>query len=149
MSRSDSACRVFVSDTPDAEWSELTDGGRPAVRLRARDLQHAQRAARRIHDTESVAVVLDITVLIADDHRAAYQRLDELEPADGSVHYAGTVDGLAGLVADIYTAGVADGVNLISAAPDGDVRTVAEQTVQRLRLRSRLLSGVPDSRASA
>jgi hypothetical protein len=144
-----SSLRVFVSDTADAEWSELTEGVQPTVRLRARDLQHAQRASRRIHDTAAVAVVLDVRVVIAEDHRTAYRRLAELDGSTGSVQYAGTVDGLAGLVDDIVAAGVADGVNLIPAGTQSDLRSVAEQTVERLRLRSRRRPGVPGSRASA
>jgi hypothetical protein len=49
--------------------------------------------------------------------------------------YAGTVDGLAGLVADLYVAGVADGVTLIPVTPDADVREYAQDALSRIRNR--------------
>jgi alkanesulfonate monooxygenase SsuD/methylene tetrahydromethanopterin reductase-like flavin-dependent oxidoreductase (luciferase family) len=151
-----SSPRVFISESVGADWTELTDSGQPAVRVNARDLQHAQRARDRIRDLENkaaggrsaISVVLDVRVLIADDYRSAWHRIAELESGPRSVQYAGTLDGLAGLVDDIYAAGVADGVTLIPAVPHGDVRGVAEQTVARLKLLSRRQSGVPDSERS-
>jgi hypothetical protein len=84
------------------------------VRVVAPDLQQARRARARIRaGADDVAVILDITVAVAADFRSARKAL---EPVDG-VHYVGTVDGLAGLIADIETAGVADGVTLIGVSP--------------------------------
>ena len=48
------------------------------------------------------------------------------------MHYAGTVDGLAGLIADIETAGVADGVTLIPASSRQDLRTLGRDVLNRL-----------------
>ena len=48
------------------------------------------------------------------------------------MQYAGTVDGLAGLVADLYVAGVADGVTLIPVTPDEDVREYADDALSRV-----------------
>jgi hypothetical protein len=48
------------------------------------------------------------------------------------MRYAGTIDGLAGLIADIYVADVADGVTLISASPRQDLRALGEDILQRL-----------------
>ncbi|WP_304107581.1 hypothetical protein [Mycolicibacterium bacteremicum] len=96
----------------DEAWSELTSGPEPVVRLAADDLQQARRARTRLRDDDGeVAVILDIKVAVAADVRSAYARLDG---ADG-VRYAGTVNGLAGLIADIESAGVADGVTLVNA----------------------------------
>lgn len=86
------------------------------VRLAADDLQQARRARTRLRDDDGeVAVILDIKVAVAADVRSAYARLDG---SDG-VRYAGTVNGLAGLIADIESAGVADGVTLVNATGAG------------------------------
>ena len=54
-----------------------------------------------------------------------------------TVRYAGTVDGLAGLIADIELAGVADGVTLIPVGPRQDLRGVGRDVLNRLALRVR------------
>jgi hypothetical protein len=76
-------------------------------------------------------VILDVTVSVADDFRSARR---ELDPIVG-VHYVGTVDGLAGLIADIETAGVADGVTLIAASPRQDLRAVGLDVLDWLGIR--------------
>jgi hypothetical protein len=120
---------VFVAD---ADWTELTAGEQPAVRFSAPDLQQAQRARRRL----AGAAVVDLTVVVDDDFRSAQRRLAVLEAdAAGSLAYAGTLDGLAGLIADIYLAGVADGVTLISAVPQQDARTLGEAALERVAAR--------------
>ena len=91
--------RLFVADAPSGDWSELTDGAQRTVRVAAPDLQQARRARARIRARgEDVAVILDVTVAVAGDFRSARRVLG---PADHTVHYAGTVDGLAGLISDI------------------------------------------------
>jgi hypothetical protein len=126
------AVRLFVADDPDGQWSELTDGAEPAVRVVADDLLHAKRARARIRaDSAEVAVILDVTVAVAADFRSARK---ELESVDG-VRYAGTVDGLAGLIADIETAGVADGVTLIAATPHQDLRALGLDVLDWLAIR--------------
>jgi hypothetical protein len=121
-----------VADVPDSDPSELTDGTERTVRVAAADLAQARRARDRIRaDTEDVAVILDVTVAVADDFRSARAAL---VAADG-VSYAGTVDGLAGLIADIETAGVADGVTLIGASPRQDVRALGLDVLDWLALR--------------
>ena len=96
------------------------------MRVSALDLQQAQRARARIRSDADVSVVLDVTVLIADDYRSAHRGMAAVQSDSlDSVRYAGTLDGLAGLVADIFVAGVADGVTLISATPQQDVRVLA------------------------
>jgi hypothetical protein len=72
-------------------------------------------------------------VAVAGDFRSARSVLDHSE----SVHYAGTVDGLAGLVSDIGRAGVADGVTLISASPRDDLRELGRDVLHRLASRDR------------
>lgn len=124
--------RLFVTETPDGGWDELTDGGVPPVRVAAKDLQHARRVRARVRAAGDVAVILDVTVAVAADFRLVR---DVLEPADG-VRYAGTVDGLAGLIADIESAGVADGVTLVPVSPHGDVHSLGRAVLDRLASRA-------------
>jgi urease gamma subunit len=122
--------RLFVADAPSGDWRELTDGDQPTLRVAATDLQQARRARARIRARgEDVAVILDITVAVAGDFRSARSVLG---PADHTVHYAGTVDGLAGLISDIARADVADGVTLIPAGPRQDVRSLGRDVLHRL-----------------
>jgi urease gamma subunit len=124
--------RLFVANAPNGDWSELTDGDQRTVRVTASDLQQARRArARILARGEDVAVILDITVAVAGDFRSARSVLDHSE----SVHYAGTIDGLAGLVSDIGRAGVADGVTLINASPRQDLRELGRDVLHRLASR--------------
>jgi urease gamma subunit len=122
--------RLFVADAPSGDWSELTRGDQRTVRVAATDLQQARRARARIRARgENVAVILDVTVAVAGDFRSARSVLG---PADHTVHYAGTVDGLAGLISDIARAGVADGVTLIPAAHPQDLRDLGRDVLHRL-----------------
>ena len=121
-----------MADDIDGQWSELTDGAQPAVRVSAEDLSQARRTRARIRSgSEDIAVILDVTVAVADDFRSARKELDSTR----GVHYVGTVDGLAGLIADIETAGVADGVTLIAASPTQDLRAVGLDVIDWLAVR--------------
>jgi urease gamma subunit len=125
--------RLFVAEAPSGDWSELTDGDQRTVRVAASDLQQARRARARIRARgDDVAVILDVTVAVAGDFRSARSVLG---PAEHTVHYAGTVDGLAGLVSDIAMAGVADGVTLIPASPRQDLRDLGLDVLRLLTLR--------------
>ena len=124
--------RLFVADAPSGDWSELTHGEQRTVRVAATDLQQARRARARIRARgENVAVILDVTVAVAGDFRSARSVLG---PAEHTVHYAGTVDGLAGLISDISRADVADGVTLIPAAPRHDLHDLGREVLSRLAL---------------
>ena len=125
--------RLFVADAPSGDWSELTDGAQRTVRVAAPDLQQARGARARIRARgEDVAVILDVTVAVAGDFRSARRVLG---PTDHTVHYAGTVDGLAGLISDIASAEVADGVTLIPASPRQDLRELGRDVLHRLASR--------------
>ncbi len=128
------ALRVFITEAGGAV-TELTGGGNPVVRLSAPDLQEARRRRRRL--PADVAVVLDLAVSVADDARTALAAIPD-QDADAGVHYAGTVDGLAGLVADLYVAGVADGVTLIPVAPGEDLGPRAHAALRRIQERLRI-----------
>lgn len=114
-------------------WTELTSGGAPTVRLAVPDLQRAQRGRARIRSEHGdVQVILDITVAVASDFHSVR---DLAAVDDGTLRYAGTVDGLTGLIADIDMAGVADGVTLISASPRVDLQALGRDVLARLALR--------------
>lgn len=124
-------------------WSELTDGApeaAPTVRISASDLAQARRKRSRIKaDDDTVAVILDVTVAVAGDFRAA-RRLEVAAevpegPEDAVVRYVGTADGLAGLLDDIESAGVADGVTLIPAGSGQNLRALGADVLHRLEQR--------------
>ena len=117
------------------DWSELTDGGLRPVRVAAPDLQQASRIRARVRaDQDRVAVILDVTVAIAGDFRSARAALEEVQ-TEGTLRFAGTVDGLVGLIADIGSAGVADGVTLLSASPRQDLGALGRDVLGRLARR--------------
>jgi alkanesulfonate monooxygenase SsuD/methylene tetrahydromethanopterin reductase-like flavin-dependent oxidoreductase (luciferase family) len=128
-----SELRVFIAET-DGAWEELTAGERQVVRISAADLQEAARRRRKL--PADVAVVLDLAVSVADDPRTALAAISDHD-GDAGVCYAGTVDGLAGLVADLVVAGVADGVTLIPVGPD-DQRRWARAALSRIQDRLRI-----------
>ena len=119
-----------MADQTGDDLTELTSGGGPVVRFTAPDLQRAQRSAARLRaGGGGVAVILDLAVAVPGDFRAVGD--------DGTVRYAGTVDGLTGLIADIDSADVADGVTLIPAAglPRQDLRRLGHDVLRRLATR--------------
>ena len=122
--------RLFVADETGGDLTELTSGGGPVVRFTAPDLQRAQRNAARLRaGGGDVTVILDLAVAVPGDFRSGGD--------DETVRYAGTVDGLAGLIADIDSADVADGVTLIPAAgwPRQDLRRLGHDVLRRLATR--------------
>jgi hypothetical protein len=127
----DRGLRLFVADAAGDNWSELTAGETAAVRIAASDLQQARRVRGRI--TDDVAVILDITVAVAADFRSARNAMPRID--GDTFHYAGTIDGLAGLVADIFMADVADGVTFIPATPEQDMAALADAALDRIARR--------------
>ncbi|HEX5143876.1 MAG TPA: hypothetical protein VFW21_08400 [Mycobacterium sp.] len=129
--------RVFTDGT---DWQEATAGGRPAVRISAGDLRQARQLANRARAESpsgngGIAVVLDVRVVVAETFRAAARKLAATTRRDTpeSVGYVGTVDGLAGLVRDVYAAGVADGVTLIPDTEGQDVQALALAVIARAK----------------
>ena len=105
--------------------------------MAADDLQQTRRARDRLRgDVGEVAVILDVTVAVAGDVRAAYASLGPDESTRG-VRYAGTVRGLAGLIADIETAGVADGVTLVGGTSPADLAEIGRNVLTLLEQRHR------------
>jgi hypothetical protein len=126
--------RIFVADAE--TWTELTDGDEPTARISASDLAQARRIRSGLKsEDEALSVILDVTVAVAGDYRSARCSLTVAGP-EAEVRYVGTVDGLAGLIADIEAAEVADGVTLIPATPGQDARVLGGDVLRRLELRS-------------
>jgi hypothetical protein len=109
-------------------WVELTPPAGATMRITAPDLRAAARATTDLHaDAQhhgsEVAVLLDVDAMIAEDARTAMVRMDRHDartggPArPGSLRYVGTPAGLAGLIGDVFTAGVADGVTVRPLCP--------------------------------
>lgn len=108
---------------------DLTDPD--VVRVNAIDLRHAQRI--RAGYGPDVTVLLDVEVVIDTDGSRARRRFAELVRRPG-VSYAGTPAGLAGLIADIHAAGVADGVTLLPK-DEQSMEHIAQHTVPWLEAR--------------
>src|SRR5882757_5738610 len=121
------ALRVGIELSATVPWIELTairDGtdGPVAtpVRVQAADLREARQkvATIRAEAGHDVPTLLDVEVVIAPDSRSARASLAILDSAlrtarrPASLLYVGTPKGLAGLIADIHTLGIADGVIL-------------------------------------
>jgi hypothetical protein len=95
------------------------------LKVRARDLGDAQRKYTRIQrerdesgtNPSDVAVILEIEMHIADDARTARHELAAAGVnAPATVSYVGSGRGLAGLIIDIASASVSDGVLLRTMA---------------------------------
>ena len=126
---------MFTAGAGSAGWTEVAGDRGPAVRLRAADLQRAKRESARLRtdpQASGASVILDIQVLIADDIRAARRASSGAEIAGDCVQYVGTLAGLVGLVRDVWAAGVADGVTLVPAAPDQDVRVLGARVTDAI-----------------
>lgn len=108
-------------------------------RIRAADLGLAASTRRRIATEETDAVVLlDLEFLIAPtarDARMAYAgRAVAHDCASATVRYIGTPSGLAGLIADIGAAHVADGVVLTDVGESQSTELLATETLSALVL---------------
>ncbi|MGV0815433.1 hypothetical protein ABQF34_26070 [Mycolicibacterium boenickei] len=126
--------RIFVADAD--TWTELTEGEQPTARISASDLAQARRIRSRLKaEDDAVSVILDVTVAVAGDYRSARCSLTVAGP-DAQVRYVGTVAGLTGLIADIEAADVADGVTLLPATPDQELRGLGGDVLRRLELRA-------------
>ncbi|WP_431233047.1 hypothetical protein ACQ856_27695 [Mycolicibacterium psychrotolerans] len=104
--------RLGVARDDDVRWYRDT----PAERIRGVDLGDVARKSARARITHpDRGVVADIDVVIASDAATARGLVDGSfdESAGKTIVYVGTPAGLAGLIADIYTLGIADGAVLI------------------------------------
>ena len=119
--------RLGIELSATQPWIELTahrggiDGPVDTPRrVQATDLRDAYQkvATVRTEVGNDVPTMLDVEVMIAEDSRSARTSLAILDSAlrtvrrPASMLYVGTPSGLAGLIADIHTLGIADGVIL-------------------------------------
>ncbi|MBJ8346001.1 hypothetical protein [Antrihabitans sp. YC2-6] len=137
---------------PSDYWIELTNPPaldlvaepRKVVRVRAADLREAQRLRAGIRadavaagrDPDSVAVLLDIDTIVAESADSARSELAQAgSPQGRAISYIGTAKGLAGLIADIRAAEVADGVTLRPLAGPGTLEFIVCDVSANLRER--------------
>jgi hypothetical protein len=128
-------------------WIELTaprgvaDGPLDTpLRVQAADLRDAyQKVATIRHEAgHDVAMLLDVEVMIAQDSRSARASLAILDSAlrtvrrPASLLYVGTPTGLAGLIADIHTLGIADGVILRPLVLPGVLSHILDEVLPAL-----------------
>lgn len=120
-----------------ARWADV-------VRVAAPDPAAAHAARARVRaavaaagrDPDSVAVLLDVEVLLASDPDSARRALDDLDGdaplAPATLRVVDTPACLVGLVAEAVRGGAADGVTLVPLAlPDG-LRVIADEVAPRL-----------------
>ncbi|WP_068155612.1 hypothetical protein [Rhodococcus phenolicus] len=138
-------------------WADLTAGrtgedsldlsaSQPnVVRIRATDLRETRKARDRVRaelvaegrDPDSVTVLVDLEVVVASEARNArkqYAQLDDPRATD-TLSYVGTPQGLAGLIADIHSTHVADGVTLVPLAAPFTVEHIVDGTLPWLESR--------------
>lgn len=112
---------------------EAPDSSENVERIRAADLGEVRSIYRRLAketlaagaSTSRPPILVDIEVLIAPQAQQARRLCAELEhrvpTKPSTLRYIGTPVGLAGLIADIGTAGVAEGVTLLPLILPADV----------------------------
>ncbi|MDM7488313.1 hypothetical protein QT969_08450 [Rhodococcus sp. CSLK01-03] len=138
-------------------WADLTTGraDEPAldlsaspsnvVRIRAADLRESAKLRERARsearadgrDPDGISVLVDLEVLVAEEARSArkqYALLDSRRRAD-TLSYIGTPHGLAGLIADIHTTRVADGVTLLPLGAEFTIEHIVDGTLPWLESR--------------
>lgn len=105
------------------------------VRVTAADLREAGVLANRIRQDHPAGtpVLLDVDVHLAADSRTALREAAALDadPSD-RIRYVGTPAGLAGLVADIRAAGIADGIVALAIGGRPELGVVVRESVAPL-----------------
>ena len=135
----------LTAGSPDEGALDLSASRPNVVRIRATDLRETRKVRDRVRaelaaegrDPDSVTVLVDLEVVVAPDARSArkqYAQLDIPRTAD-TLSYVGTPRGLAGLIADIFSTHVADGVTLVPLAPSFTVEYIVDGTLGWLESR--------------
>jgi alkanesulfonate monooxygenase SsuD/methylene tetrahydromethanopterin reductase-like flavin-dependent oxidoreductase (luciferase family) len=139
--------RLGIELSPTQPWIELTAprGGADGrldtpLRVQAADLRDAYQKVATIRDEagHDVPTLLDVEVMIARDSRSARTSLAILDSAlrtvrrPASLFYVGTPTGLAGLIADIHTLGIADGVILRPLVLPGVLSHILDEVLPAL-----------------
>jgi hypothetical protein len=139
--------RMGIELSATQPWIELTarrggiDGKVDTpLRVQASDLRDAYQkvATVRADVGNEVPTMLDVEVMIARDSRSARTSLAILDSAlrtvrrPASMLYVGTPSGLAGLIADIHTLGISDGVILRPLLLPGVLVHIVDEVVPAL-----------------
>jgi hypothetical protein len=139
--------RLGIELSATQPWIELTAhrGGADGpfdtpLRVQAADLRdaHHKVAAIRSEMGHEVPTLLDVEVMIAQDSHSARTSLAILDSAlrtmrrPASLLYVGTPTGLAGLIADIHTLGIADGVILRPLVVPGVLSCILDEVLPAL-----------------
>src|ERR1700737_2719348 len=139
--------RLGIELSATQPWIELTahrggiDGPVDTPRrVQATDLRDAYQkvATVRTEVGNDVPTMLDVEVMIAEDSRSARTSLAILDSAlrtvrrPASLFYVGTSPGLAGLLADIHTLGIADGVILRPLVLPGVLSHILDEVLPAL-----------------
>ncbi|HET7668130.1 MAG TPA: hypothetical protein VFK56_19110 [Mycobacterium sp.] len=119
--------------------SALSGVGLPEcfARVRAADLQVAQRrsaALRAEAGDEACTVFVEVEVLIDTDVRAAMRAAEQFRASTATLRYVGTPRGLAGLIADLHTLGIADGVTLLPLRASDSAERIINDVLPMLGL---------------
>ena len=137
--------QLGIAAGPAIDWVTPAD----PVRVRGADLgQAARRACAARLDNPGSDVVVDIEFVIAADAQSARALAAPAHETadDQTLVYVGTPAGLAGLVADIYAIGIADGAVLIPLAAEGNtlLRTAVLPVLETLtRMLTPVAGGYP------
>jgi hypothetical protein len=119
-----------------------------AIRVRAVDLRalgHQTAVARAEHP--GAPVLVDIDVVISDQAQAARALLARFGPKRGdTLLYVGTPAGLAGLITDIHSLGIADGAVLLPMTGAGILDLIYDDVLPRLSTTGPVPSGVREAR---
>lgn len=154
------ALSVESGSGPESRWVDLVGGcdnshsqhNVRVVRIQATDMAraHRERATLRSEieaeggDPDSIAVLVDVAVLIAPQARTARKQLMKLDTNSSgprtieSLEYVGTPLGLAGLIADLYVVGVIDGVTILPLAERAVLDHIVNESLPWLTLRGLL-----------
>ncbi|MUL46296.1 MULTISPECIES: hypothetical protein [unclassified Mycolicibacterium] len=92
----------------------------------------ARQASRARAENPGIDVLVDIDVVIATDAPAALAAAAGL-PDTKTLLYAGTLRGLAGLIADLHTLAITDGAMLSPASDAGQLGLLKEQLLTELQ----------------
>ncbi|HET6258987.1 MAG TPA: LLM class flavin-dependent oxidoreductase, partial [Pseudonocardia sp.] len=133
---------VLRGDEPEAlpvagAWADV-------VRVAAADLAAAHSARERVRaavaaagrDPDTVAVLLDVEVLLGADPRSARRELDALdahhEVAASSLRVVDTADALVDVIAEAVASGAADGLTVVPLALPSGLQAIAADVMPRL-----------------
>jgi hypothetical protein len=130
----------------DGVWLDSPIG---VERVRASDLRGlARRTAAVRAALPGTAVLADMVVMISPDAHSARAALSatSTDYTTDTLLYVGTPTGLAGLIVDIWTLGIADGAVLIPAGSGQVLHLIHDEVLPHLRTLVAQASAVRDTK---